>query len=295
MTESRKGVKAKREDSKRVLALGDLRNKMVTKTLKRVLRPIKENAKVVQFDISGKPDICEVKADLAFVFGGDGSILRAVQLLGENQIPIVGVNVGRLGFLTEFSVEEFLTALPEIISGRRPPSERLMICATLRSTRPRRRRNRIFYAVNEVTVSRVDFLSMVRIRLSIDGSSITSYSGDGVIVATPTGSTAYSLSCGGPILLPGTDALVITPISPHTLTNRPLVVPASSEIVLEILSQRQKVALSIDGQVNVALTEGDIVSIRKAERVFRLVENYPFYLTLREKLNWGGTPKYGKD
>jgi NAD+ kinase len=293
MTQSNK--KAKREVPRRVLILGDLRNKMVAKTLRTIAHSIRENADTVQFDISGKPDISRESADFAFVFGGDGSILRAVQLLRENQIPIVGVNVGRLGFLTEFSVKEFLEALPEILSGRRAPSERLMICATLHPARPRRRKNRIFYAVNEATVSRVGFLSMVRIRLSIDGSSITSYSGDGAIIATPTGSTAYSLSCGGPILLPGTDALVVTPINPHTLTNRPLVVPASSEIVLEILSQRQEAALSIDGQINVALTEGDLVSIKRADRVFRLVENYLFYLTLRQKLNWGGTPNYGKD
>lgn len=282
-------------DVKKVLVLADSRSRMVAKTLKRVMRSIREHAGVLQFDLCGSPDIEREKAHLAFVFGGDGSILRAVQLLGENQIPIVGINVGRLGFLTEFSVKEFLEALPEIISGKRAPSERLMLKATLHCARLRQKKDSTFYAANEATVSRVGFLSMVKVGLSIDGSSITSYSGDGVIVATPTGSTAYSLSCGGPILLPGTAALVVTPISPHTLTNRPLVVPAAREIALEVLSQRQEAALSIDGQVNVPLHETDVVSIRKADRVFRLVENYPFYITLRQKLNWGGTPNYGKD
>ncbi|MFH1422825.1 MAG: NAD(+)/NADH kinase [Planctomycetota bacterium] len=279
---------------KKVLIIGDSRNKTVTKTIKKVLEIVEKKAEVIQYDLNNnKININCKNADFAFVFGGDGSILRAVQLLGASQIPIAGINVGRLGFLTEFSLKEFVEALPEILTGKRIPSKKMMLEVVLQE-KGNHKPNK-FFAVNEATISRVSYLSVARVRLFLDDSSVTSYSGDGVIVATPTGSTAYSLSCGGPIVLPGAAALLVTPINPHTLTNRPLVVPAYRKIRIEILSQRGELALSIDGQTNMPLKEGDIVTIRKSNRVFKLIENYSFYLTLREKLNWGGTPNYGKN
>ncbi len=226
------------------------------------------------------------KADVLLVLGGDGTMLNAARLAGERSIPILGVNLGGLGFLTEVRLENLYPSLERVFANDFVLDERLML-----QTHVHRHGETVARGVvlNDVVVSKGTLARMIELRISIQGQFVTNLRGDGVIVTTPTGSTAYSLSAGGPIINPAVQSLMVTPICPHTLTHRPLIVPATAEIEVTLTSKDDGAMATLDGQVGVAMIQGDTVEIKMSEYRTRLIR-FPessYYEVLREKLKWG--------
>jgi NAD+ kinase len=224
---------------------------------------------------------------LAIVLGGDGSILRAAHQMGFRQWPVLGVNLGRLGFLAALQPEQLDDVLPEIVAGRHRVVEHLMIeCSATRAGRPH------YHALslNEATVLAGPPFAMLDIELYVDGELVTTYSCDGLIVSTPVGSTAHSLSAGGPILRKDVQALAIVPICPHTLTHRPVVDSADRVIELVVPRPHEGTSLVVDGRVLGTLRTEDRVRIVRSKARFQMIEvsGQGYYRTLREKLGWGG-------
>ncbi len=221
---------------------------------------------------------------MAVSFGGDGTFLRAAEWIGARRIPVMGINTGHLGYLAGFSLErpeEVLAAL----RGDYEAGERMLI--DIRSDEmPAGFGN---FALNEVSVSKGDTTSMVSIRARIDGRFIADYLADGLIVATPTGSTAYNLSCGGPILQPTMESLVLTPIAPHSLTLRPLVISADASLTLEVHSRGEKCHVGIDGRTFAISSDGALLSVGRAAHSLKvaLPPGTDFASVLRGKLGWG--------
>ena len=226
------------------------------------------------------------KADVLLVLGGDGTMLNAARLAAERGIPILGVNMGGLGFLTEVRLEHLYPLLERVFANDFVLDERLML-----RTHVHRHGETVAQGVvlNDVVVSKGTLARMIELRIAIQGQFVTNLRGDGLIVSTPTGSTAYSLSAGGPILHPAVQCLIVTPICPHTLTHRPLIVPANVEIDVTLTSRDDGAMATLDGQVGVAMTQGDTVEIKTSEHQTRLIR-FPestYYEVLREKLKWG--------
>lgn len=225
-------------------------------------------------------------ADVLLVLGGDGTMLHAARLAGERSIPILGVNLGGLGFLTEVRLENLYPSLERVFANDFVLDERLML-----QTHVHRHGETVARGVvlNDVVISKGTLARMIELRISIQGQFVTNLRGDGVIVTTPTGSTAYSLSAGGPIINPAVQSLMVTPICPHTLTHRPLIVPATAEIEVTLTSKDDGAMATLDGQVGVAMIQGDTVEIKISEYRTRLIR-FPessYYDVLREKLKWG--------
>ncbi|OQY06722.1 MAG: hypothetical protein B6I25_03360 [Planctomycetales bacterium 4572_13] len=234
------------------------------------------------------------KADYAMVFGGDGTILGAARQLCETGVPVIGVNVGKLGFLAEFSIEELTDQFERIISGGVVVEKRMvMYCNVLRggvcifeST-----------AVNDAVITAGAPFNMIEVKLAVQKQKLAVCISDGMIVSTPTGSTAYNLSAGGPILSANLSAMVITPLCPHSLSFRPIVINADSELQIECVRLNKQTTLLLDGQVTQKLELGDIVNIQKHAGQF-LVVNNPLrtqWDTLAGKLNWAEKPRYQKE
>ncbi len=226
------------------------------------------------------------RADVLLVLGGDGTMLNAARLAGERGIPILGVNMGGLGFLTEVILENLYPSLERVFANDFVLDERLML-----KTHVHRHGETVARGVvlNDVVISKGTLARMIELKIAIQGQFVTNLRGDGLIVSTPTGSTAYSLSAGGPIINPAVPSLILTPVCPHTLTHRPLIVPASAEIEVVLTSKDDGAMATLDGQVGVALTQGDTVEIEAFEHLTRLIR-FPessYYEVLREKLKWG--------
>jgi NAD+ kinase len=226
------------------------------------------------------------KSDVLLVLGGDGTMLNAARLAGERGIPILGVNMGGLGFLTEVRLENLYPSLERVFANDFVLDERLML-----GTHIHRHGETVAQGVvlNDVVVSKGTLARMIELSISIQGRFVTNLRGDGIIVSTPTGSTGYSLSAGGPIINPAVHSLILTPISPHTLTHRPLIVPDDSEIDVTLTSKDEGAMATLDGQVGVALTQGDTVVLKASEFRTKLIR-FPetsYYGVLREKLKWG--------
>lgn len=246
---------------------------------------------VVVSGLTQEVAVDEFDADLVVTLGGDGAILRACRKLGRRQLPLLGINLGRLGFLTDLSPEEFRNCFDDIRERRYRVVDHLMFeCRIVRAAGD----VEVHLGLNEVAVSSGASLKMLDVDLEIDGERVTTYSGDGLIVSTPIGSTAHSLSAGGPILKQDLQAFVITPICPHTLTNRPLVDDAGCTYSLSVPNVSEGVVVVIDGQIQQPLREGDVVEVRKADVRFQLakVPGHSYYNTLHRKLGWGGQPRY---
>ena len=227
-----------------------------------------------------------LKADVLLILGGDGTMLNAARLAGERGIPILGVNMGGLGFLTEVRLEHLYPSLERVFANDYVLDERLMI-----STHIHRHGETVAQGVvlNDVVVSKGTLARMIELKIAIQGQFVTNLRGDGLIVSTPTGSTAYSLSAGGPIINPAVRSLILSPICPHTLTHRPLIVPDDVEIDVTLTSKDEGAMATLDGQVGVALTQGDTVVLKVSEHRTRLIR-FPessYYEVLREKLKWG--------
>jgi NAD+ kinase len=236
-------------------------------------------------EVVPRADLASKALDLAVVLGGDGTLLSAARVTAAIDVPLLGVNLGSLGFLTEVPLEALYPMLDAIARGRATVEHRsLMHCQLLRGEEVRGS----YQVFNDAVVNKTALARLNTYDLYIDKIFVSSYRADGMIVATPTGSTAYSLSAGGPVLMPTVDAFVITPVAPHSLTHRPLVVPDSVEIEILLRSGEDFAYLSLDGQPGLDLSDGDRVRCRKSEHQVDLFRTgSDFFQVLRSKLKWG--------
>jgi NAD+ kinase len=224
--------------------------------------------------------------DLILVLGGDGTMISTARLIGDQEIPVLGVNYGGLGYLAEFRIEELYTALEAILSGNYRLDRRVMLAVELQRGNdpipPRR-------VLNDVVINKSALARIIEIEAYLNQQFVNSFRADGLIISTPTGSTAYNLSAGGPVIFPSMNAVVITPICPFTLSNRPIVVPDDAVIELRLKTEEEDVSLTLDGQVGFPLRVGDRVVIRKSRTTFNLVQpmNRNYFEVLRDKLRWG--------
>lgn len=224
-------------------------------------------------------------SDLLMVLGGDGTILSAARL-AAGRVPILGVNMGGFGFLAEMPLSELLEGLSGILEGRWVADDRAMLEAEIVGTSGPRAR---YLALNDMVVAKTGVARVVRVSTRVDDDELAAYPADGVIVATPTGSTAYSLSAGGPIVHPQVDVIIVTPICPHTFTARPVLVAGTATVTVEAADRAEEASLTVDGQESHMLRNGDRVIVRRAEVRTRLVRRAPlnFYSILRAKMGWG--------
>jgi len=227
--------------------------------------------------------------DMVVVLGGDGTLLSMADCIAAagKSIPMLGVNFGSLGFLTEVTLPELYPSLETVLAGGALVEERLMLASTVRRTRET---FSTYVALNDVVVAKTARSRMIDLSVSVGDEFVTRVKADGIIVATPTGSTAYNLAAGGPIVQPSVDALILTPIAPHTLTNRPIIIPASSTVrVQPHMEVRDEVFVTFDGQAGFQLEDGDEISIRRAERSLLLIHpsTRSYFEVLRQKLKWG--------
>jgi NAD+ kinase len=259
------------------------------------LRPlIAQYADVVLTDFTGEADLSQAQADLAIVFGGDGSILRAAHQMGYHQLPVIAVNLGKLGFLADLTPEDLVNVMQAITPEqlRAQVVEHLMFeCRVFRAGQELYRE----LGLNEVAVQNGPPYGIMDIHLYVDSELVTTYSCDGLIVATPVGSTGHSLSAGGPILCKDLQAFVIHPISPHTLTNRPVVDSAERVYEMVLANAYPETAVIVDGRVLATLQTADRVRVERAEPRFKLYAppGHSYYRTLREKLGWSGRLNLG--
>ena len=226
------------------------------------------------------------RSDLLVVLGGDGTMIATARMVGDAQTPVLGVNFGTLGYLTEFTVEEMLPALDAILAGAYTLDHRLMLSAEVFRAGERLMHDRV---LNDVVISKSALARIIEIEAWVDKKFVNCFRADGLIISTPTGSTAYNLSAGGPVIYPSMNAVVITPICPHTLSNRPLVVPDDVEFELVLKTPREEVALTLDGQVGLPLEYNDRVVVRKSRTTFNLIQAHTrnYFDVLRNKLKWG--------
>lgn len=276
----------------RVVILANIRKAEVEPVAHEIRSLVERHADVVVFDLLQEVDLGDVTADVAIVLGGDGAILRAAHQMGSNQLPVVGVNLGKLGFLAEFSPDEFPSVLQHLVEGRYSVVEHLMLRCELH------RGDTVVcqsLSLNEVIVQAGPPFRMIEVALRIDGEHVATFAGDGLIVATPVGSTAHSLAAGGPILRQDIDAVVVTPLCPHTLTARPLVDAADRVFTLTVSPAvlPWSAHLVVDG-INIGeVRPEERVVVRRAPERFRLLQlpDSSYYRRLREKLGWGGDPR----
>lgn len=226
--------------------------------------------------------------DALITLGGDGTLLRGARFLDGHQVPILGINLGRLGFLTSCSGNEFEVGVRRFAAGEfvSEPRMTLASCALNRDGQERCS----WRALNDVVLSKAGVARMVRITVFVDGEAIGAYSADGLIISTPTGSTAYSVSAGGPVVVPTVDSIVLTAVSPHTLAIRPLVLPADVEVRVRADDGPDELLVTVDGQVGTTFTGGETLVVRRAEQPVQIVR-FPgttFFSILRRKLGWGG-------
>jgi NAD+ kinase len=227
------------------------------------------------------------QADLILVFGGDGTMLRVAREVAGSPTPILGINVGGLGFLTAVSSKQLPDAFGHILNGDCKLEERSLIEATGEASGRKIAQN----ALNDFVFSRGVASRMIELEVRVDGEILTRYRCDGLILSSPTGSTAYSLSAGGAVVSPAADVFTLTPICPHTLSNRSVIISLNCAVQVRVLSEKLETVLTADGQVQTQLTAGDIVTIRRSRRTIRLLylQGTSFFETLRKKLNWSGS------
>lgn len=226
------------------------------------------------------------QVDLLVVLGGDGTMLAAVRLAEKHPVPILGVNLGYLGFLTDITVDEVYEALEDVLAGRAQFDRRTMLEVEVERAG---QQVAAYRALNDVVLHKAAMARIVEVDVTIDSKFVSHIRADGLIVATPTGSTAYSLSAGGPIVLPSADAMLVTPIAPHMLTNRPLVIPGDSTVEVAVAPTDETVYVTVDGQVGVQVRQGDRLRVHRSDRVVELIVSprRDYFEVLRSKLRWG--------
>jgi NAD+ kinase len=276
----------------RLVIFGDPKKEHVSEAIEEFVAFAKSKAEVAA---RCAIDECGVdrfeSVDFAVVFGGDGTILAAARYLRQSNAPIVGVNVGKLGFLAEFSVDELKDYFDDIISGKVRVERRMMLGCRVFSDDKEKFNST---AVNDVFITAGPPFRMIELRISVDDQAVAGCVSDGLIISTPTGSTAYNLSAGGPILSGKMEAMVITPVCPHSLSFRPIVINADSKVEISGVRVNKGTTVSIDGQVSCRLSIDDAVKIEREKSDFLIVNNpvRTQWETLASKLNWAGKPKY---
>jgi NAD+ kinase len=224
--------------------------------------------------------------DIMVVLGGDGTMLSVSRLIAGRNVPILGVNLGGLGFITAINKHEIFSVLEQALQGTCPVEERMMLDAQVFRESVE---TGCFTALNDVVINKGALARIIEMETFVNDSYLTTYRADGLVIATPTGSTAYSLAAGGPILYPTLRSIVITPISPHMLTNRPIVLPDDSVVRVALKSASESVYLTVDGQVGLKLQQGDVIEVRKSASTARLFApcGHDYFNLLRTKLKWG--------
>lgn len=224
--------------------------------------------------------------DLIVVLGGDGTMISTARLIGNREVLVLGINYGSLGYLTEFRIEEMFDALEAILEGNYAIDRRVMLEVEHRRDGEILESGRV---LNDLVINKAALARIIEIEVELDNLYVNSFRADGLIVSTPTGSTAYNLSAGGPIVYPSMNAVVLTPICPFTLTNRPIVVPDTAAINLHLKNENEGVVITLDGQIGYQMKTGDLVLIRKSPTNFNLVQppNRNYFDVLRNKLKWG--------
>ena len=279
----------------KVILFGDPKRPNAIEALERFVEFASDKVEILSNCLE---TVCPVdvlrQADYAVVFGGDGTILGAARQLCETKVPVIGVNVGKLGFLAEFSIEELTDQFERIISGGVLIEKRMVMHCNVH-----RGGKRIFEstAVNDAVITAGAPFNMIEMKLAVQSQKLAVCISDGMIVSTPTGSTAYNLSAGGPILSADLSAMVITPLCPHSLSFRPIVIKADSQLQIECVRLNKQTTLLLDGQVTQKLELGDVVNIQKHAGQF-LVVNNPLrtqWDALAGKLNWAEKPRYQKE
>ena len=277
------GVAIKPGEARALAAVRDLAKWLAERRVRVCFEP-EAAAAIGEVGVSRAAMVRE--ADLVVVLGGDGTLLSVVRAIEERAVPILGINLGTLGFLVEVSVDEMHEALASALAGEMTIEPRMRL--EVRHVRDGREL-RSWLALNDAVITKGASARIVDLEARADGQLVTTYHADGLIVSTPTGSTAYSLSAGGPILLPGVPSLVLTPICPHALTQRPLVLPDSVLIEVIVHPRGGEVQLAIDGQEGAPLQEGDLVAVRRSEHPALLLvpPDHSRFEVLRTKLRWG--------
>jgi len=244
------------------------------------------------YDVAGKGEKLEdpSQLDALVTLGGDGTLLRGARFLNGRDIPILGVNLGRVGFLTSCQSTDFEPALKHLAGGEYVAQPRMALSARAISADGETRKQ--WRALNDFVLHKGGFARVVRLNVFVDGESIGTYAADGVVISTPTGSTAYSLSAGGPVVVPTVESIIITPISPHTLGVRPLVIPADAEVTVEANESPTELLVTVDGQVGTSFVKGEKLKVRRADNPVRIVRfpSTTFFERMRVKLGWGGVP-----
>ena len=279
----------------RLGVVGNRRYEGLPDILRRIARRAPELGLAVAFErglaeMAGEGELIEDGSaiDGLITLGGDGTMLRGARLLGGREVPILGVNLGRLGFLTSCGQDQLDVALDRFARGDYLAEIRMQLEAHSQTSRGEERRS--WLALNDVVLHKGGFARVVKLRVLVDGEDVGVYAADGVIISTPTGSTAYNLSAGGPVVLPTQHLIIATPISPHTLAIRPLVVPADSEVIVRAEDGPEELLVTIDGQVGTMFAPGDSLVVRRASASV-VVVRFPdttFFSVLRRKLGWGG-------
>jgi len=274
----------------RTFVLGNANRPGVQEEAEQLLPFLQQHCEIVAFDLLQEKDLSSLSADLALVLGGDGAILRAARQMGYRQTPVLGVNLGKLGFLADLSSEELRECFPHVVAGDYRVTHHVMFECTLE----RAHEKRTLLGLNEVVVHAGPSFHMIDLDLGIDDEVVTRYSGDGLILSTPIGSTAHNLSAGGPILGQELPAFVITPICPHTLTYRPVVDSADRVYRIALVSSTVDAVLIVDGQETISVSAEDRILVRLDPVAFGLVKvaGRSYYQTLRDKLRWGQLPNY---
>lgn len=270
---------------KRVLVLGDESKGELATVLPRVQKFLEDRCALVDVLLQRSVPIPS-DVDLVVVLGGDGTILSAARRMGKDQKPTLGINLGKLGFLAEVGVDQLEIALDAALRDALSENTRLLVECSPPGSRES------VHVLNDVVLQRGDVRRMIEISIRIGGAAVANYVGDGIIVATPVGSTAYSMSAGGPVLAPNLDALVLTPLASHALPVRPLVVRADQAIELDVLGGGGRLVL--DGQEDYAIRRGDRITVRPSAERFRLLTpgSAEFFEILRTKFGWSGSPHY---
>ena len=229
------------------------------------------------------------RADLVVTMGGDGTLLQAARIMRRSSVPILGVNMGTFGYLTVINLNEMFDALESVLAGDYRTESRMMLDVSVRDERGE---SFECCVLNDVVINRGNYSRLVDLETHVDGQYLTTYRADGLIISTPTGSTAYSLSAGGPIVLPVLNTILLNPICPHTLTNRPVILPDKALLKVMLWTREAGAIMSCDGQVTYNLKPGDVIDVRKSDCVTNLIVSprRDYLQILRSKLGWGGSP-----
>jgi NAD+ kinase len=266
---------------KKILICGNADKAGVHETIERVRALIGSRARIADVVLDPEADLSGYDVDLVLTFGGDGTLLSVARRVDPAGIPILGVNIGRTGFLAELSADELAEGLERVLEGEYQISERMMIAVETSD-------GQTAIGLNDIVVARGPLSRILTIEVRCQESLVARYDGDGLIVSTPTGSTAYAVSAGGPLVAPGIDALLVVPICPHSLNARPVVLGANQELEVNVIACGEEAHLTIDGQISHALMSGYSVKIHKHARPTRLVSlgKRDWLQTVREKLHW---------